>query len=330
MKNLLMTLVLVSLSLVGQSQSLVGHWPLDGNFNDVSPWTNIGTPVGAPIPVLDRFNNVNGAMYFGQTPTGDYVEIAQLPSITAAGQLSGFGPYTIILWANLTGINNEDVLFTLGIEDVTQANPFQMAFEVFNNNLILKSGTMMRYSVVSNSVVPTNTWVQLAVVFDGTNHTVPSSFKFYVNANVDTVLPNINTNGMPVATVPYPLGNGAKIGKCAGALLNGSLDDIRIYNYALSDSQITTLYTSGSVGLNEYNKFESSVFPNPSNDFITIKSETLFSTLLITDMAGRKILNTTVNDTQSVIDVKSFTPGVYTLQLVDRSGARSQRKFMVN
>ncbi len=345
MKNLLMTLVLVLFSLKGQSQpQLVGCWPLDNNYIDTAAWGHISNPVGTLLPALDRFGNVNKAMIFGQNNS---IHVVNFP-IPGTNGLPA--PYTFVLWANLIGANlaGDDVLITIGGETNPPNNQtFGFTFAVKNNRLLIKGRNTHNYSVTDTSLfVPSNQWVMLSVVYNPVAIAPSLPWKFCVNNTIDST--NIFTSytlfntGLPQG-YPYPLTTipGAtplmRIGSVPptyaspGEYFSGTLDDVRLYNYALSDSELLALYVPGMVGMNENNNnFKSSVYPNPTSDIITIKSETLFTNLLITDVAGRKIHDVIVNDTQSVVDVKTFKPGTYTVRLTDKNGARSQQKFVVN
>jgi uncharacterized repeat protein (TIGR02543 family) len=89
-----------------------------------------------------------------------------------------------------------------------------------------------------NIVLSANTWYHVAAVVTTGN---PGSVSIYVNGVLDRTIYNIpNVTGMKVTTI----GNDS-----VGDLLQGSLDDVRIYNRALSASEILSLcQASGSCG----------------------------------------------------------------------------------
>ncbi len=91
--------------------------------------------------------------------------------------------------------------------------------------------------VVANTILPVGVWSHLAVTYDKT------AVVFYVNGQVAyTHL----TNGTGVAN-SNPLGIGfGGVGSDTDRWLNGSLDDARLYNRALSAGQVRTLYDYGA------------------------------------------------------------------------------------
>ena len=76
--------------------------------------------------------------------------------------------------------------------------------------------------------VPANAWTHLATTYDGT------SLKLYVNGVVATTL----AVGGPIATATNPLRIGGN--SVWGEWFNGLIDDVRVYNRALSPSEIQT------------------------------------------------------------------------------------------
>ncbi len=75
-------------------------------------------------------------------------------------------------------------------------------------------------------------------------------------------------------------------------------------------------------------KFDFSVYPNPAQDFITIKSRNTISSIEVFTLSGQKLLHekTTSNNT-TIIDVKSFNSGLYLLKI--NSETKSYTKKLV-
>jgi hypothetical protein len=91
------------------------------------------------------------------------------------------------------------------------------------------------YCAVSSATYNDNQWHQATGSFDG------SSVKIYVDGVLITTT-NITTS------ISYSAG-GIFIGRDSGGSIywNGSLDDARIYNYALSAQEVANLYNSARV-----------------------------------------------------------------------------------
>jgi ELWxxDGT repeat protein len=92
-------------------------------------------------------------------------------------------------------------------------------------------------------------------------------------------------------------------------------------NY-LNNSELWSLINDcSSVGLTQNEDFnQCSVFPNPTNDYITIQSEEiLHKRIEIVDQFGRMILESTIESSDAKIDLKYLLPGIYFLHLEGES-----------
>jgi hypothetical protein len=90
-----------------------------------------------------------------------------------------------------------------------------------------------RVTVSSSATVSLNTWTFLCGTYDGT------ILKVYINGNADA-----NTAGasLTVGSNTEPVLIGAAMWSGYWDVLGGKIDDIRVYNRALSNGEITNLY----------------------------------------------------------------------------------------
>jgi len=97
-------------------------------------------------------------------------------------------------------------------------------------------------SVTSASVIPTTGWTHVAGTYDGT------VLRIYVNG-VFEASTSFGTVGNIFQGID-DLSIGAVVGGCAsgqmGYPFHGLMDEVRIYSRALSDTEVTTLYNTGS------------------------------------------------------------------------------------
>lgn len=329
-----LSLVLAFLQTEVLSQSLVSYYPLDGNAMDFGPWLNHGTINGA-IPYPDRHGNPNGAMYFGQ---GNSIDVPQLPSISNGSGPFGFGPYTIVLWANFANVLGNNAFLCLGDNNSPTSSEFNITFSTSTTNMLqLNKYTGQTYSVESQTINTTawdNQWIMLAVKFNGINHMVASNFTFYRNTftslTANTVIYNCST--CP-AGYPYPLANSLHLGWAPGGKhLNGALDDVRIYNYALSDSAIFALFTLNTTSVaEESSSLDFIIYPNPTSDFLNIEISPIkkFKSISIIDVTGREVYHSTFSNSNEKIDIKNLPSGIYALQVCAESEQKLQKKFVV-
>src|SRR3989338_3532519 len=93
------------------------------------------------------------------------------------------------------------------------------------------------YNVLTSNLSPNmEEWYHVAVTYDGTNQ------KIYVNGSLD----NTGASAITPATTNVPLYIGRTLG-LAPDNSDGFIDEVRIYNRALSAAEIQALYKSGTV-----------------------------------------------------------------------------------
>jgi len=95
------------------------------------------------------------------------------------------------------------------------------------------------YAYSNNDYIPTNIWTFATLVYDGTGVSDSDKLKLFVNAT------NISlTYGAAIPSVSPNLTNSLKIGVNEDILYHwvGDIDEPRVWNYALSASDITNLY----------------------------------------------------------------------------------------
>jgi hypothetical protein len=185
--------------------------------------------------------------------------------------------------------------------------------------------TLPNDKVNSKAIYPINgTWMHVAATFDGTQA------KIYING----ILDKTQTFSPPtvIKTNDSPLTIGSK--NDGGSSLKGSLDDVRIFNYALSASEIFDLTSQsssarlawkGTISLTEEGDHASeniSVYPNPVGDIFFLLPTSKVSketTFLISDIYGKTNFPTTIEniEDQIAIDLRdlNLNSGLYLLHV---------------
>ena len=90
-------------------------------------------------------------------------------------------------------------------------------------------------------------WNHIAIVFDGTESNYQDRIEIYVNNSPVTL--NYPSSNVPTQIAGASAGDEFRIAKGAQPNFTGQMDAFSIFNYALSASQITTLYGSSSTGI---------------------------------------------------------------------------------
>lgn len=218
------------------TDGLVGWWPFNGNANDESGNGNDGT-VNAASLVTDRCGNFNSAYSFdGST---NYIQCQN------AGP-TGNPVITFTCWIKTASTNYGNIISYGGNSESGQD------FRVFINGNCPNSIAFDTYDNQKSKVNSyINSWDFYCVLYDGGigNNTTASSF--YKNGILMTTeCFNVNISSTNISNL-IPI----TFGKYHGTLpanptgfYEGILDDIGIWNRALTEQEITALYISDPSG----------------------------------------------------------------------------------
>ena len=248
------------------SNGLVGQWNFDGNSKDSSPNANNGTATSTSYG-LDRKGTANGAMAFTGAPSR-----VLAPHSSSLDQT---GAMTISAWikpASITGFTNN---FATLVSKRTGSEVLPYGLMLGNNGAlsadwrVSAGGDVNGYTTISvGNVVPVNTWTHVAYT-----RTATQTF-LYVNGSAVKTANNGFTVAPPV-TNTLPLNIGGATTQYSG--FTGSMDDVRIYNRALSQQELVTQFSqyksqlavgnlqSGLVGSWNMNGNAKDATPNASN-----------------------------------------------------------------
>jgi hypothetical protein len=194
--------------------TLVAYYPLDGNPNDASGNGNNGTAFGGVSYVSGKVGQA--ASLDGTT---GYISIPDSPSL----RLSTF---TLAAWVNPTAIVGDNRIAEKGTSDsyYLDVNPEGKALVGFFD------GTY--HDLISPTALVLNTWSSVAGTYDGT------VLRLYVNGTLVNSLALVSS---PSQTAE-PLVIGWKFNGITDDHFAGLIDELRLYNRALTDSEIQQHY----------------------------------------------------------------------------------------
>ncbi len=202
------------------ADGLVAYYPFNGNANDESGNGNNGTVYGAGL-CADRFGNLNSAYRFNGE---DSIRANSSPGI-----ILGTTDFTISLWFTLRS------QFPWNQHLISKVNGDRLggwAFYVPANEDTIAWCTE---SLIARriSTVPENAWQHIVVTRSGAVHT------FFLNG--------VQVDQATILNADYNRTNELLIGSGAanGQGFQGNLDEVRIYNRALSASEVVQLYMFG-------------------------------------------------------------------------------------
>ncbi|MDM8559049.1 LamG domain-containing protein [Candidatus Parabeggiatoa sp. HSG14] len=208
------------------TDGLVVYYPFNGNANDVSGNGHHGTVNGATLS-KDRFENADSAYSFDGS--NDKIEIATTSTLQFVNS-----SFSFVAWAYLEeyGVERDRPLLYKATWS-GNGNPITDGYQFWygwKNDLILSKPEKI-HTVVSNAL---NQWKMLVVTYDVNSQTL----RMYA----DTALEKEVVNSQPIQVTPNSplyIGYSQNYG---GSWFKGKLDELRIYNRALTDVEIKSLY----------------------------------------------------------------------------------------
>ena len=233
MKKQILTLIIGIISINGFAQipsyvptnGLVGWWPFNGNANDESGNNNNGIVTGALLS-SDRNGSLNSAYSFDGT--GDYIDCGNSGSINIIGDI------TTSSWINANNFNiDHGIISKLGLYDLVTNSPYT---QPPLNKLRWNAGNV---PFLFSNVISANQWLHVVTVYSQTNgkSIYLNGVLFATDSQTGTVTPNTSNNLYIGAHQPTIVNYWS---------WNGLLDDIGIWNRAISQQEITNLYNSQS------------------------------------------------------------------------------------
>lgn len=202
------------------SNGLVGYWKMDEASSpslDYSGNGNIGTWTNSPTSTNGKFGK--GLSFAG---TNDYLDISASSSLEP-------GNITVASYIYVAG---NDTAGFLAHWNGSGSNGWSYEFSISSGKLSLmfQNGITNTVNITSSSSIPQNQWSQVAFTYDG------SKVYLYINGVQDSTYANY-TGGIYYGASP----GFSHIGR-ADYEFNYSLDEVRIYNRALSANEISNLY----------------------------------------------------------------------------------------
>jgi hypothetical protein len=218
------------------SSGLVAFYPLNGSANDESGQGHHGVLLNGAYLTSDRFGNPNSATGFDGYD--DYIQTDLLQNNVTS--------YSISLWVKTTSTNwvpfvqdrgGQGQSLTLGVRGSNEdGTPGHLFFALDGDQILVGAH--------SAQSINDGRWHQVVGIWDGSSGEVvtPGQFSLFIDG--------VKVYNLPFST-PYsaypPLtgDGGTAIGfhSAWNSFFSGALDDIRIYDRVLSETEVQELYT---------------------------------------------------------------------------------------
>lgn len=208
------------------TNGLVAEFLFDGNALDTSGNENHGRVEGA-TPTINRFNEQNRALAF--SGNGDFVvldpKLLQDPDAFSLSIWVKYDEAAKMSWWNNAIISQDD--------NGRQSDKSRRVFQLSTMNNSVRVHMMMKApDVTAQHPVQRGQWYHLAVTYNGIHYTL------YMNGGLQ---------GMQEYTfspsTEEPIYIGKKNSQEPRFYFHGAIDDLRIFNRALSEPEVLELYT---------------------------------------------------------------------------------------
>ncbi len=241
---------------------LVAHYPFDGNANDATPYNNHGTIGGNPV--FQTATHPLGAGKQNIKFDGDKDSVLVKNAVQLISDFT-----TVSFWIRVDNVNTKDaeayvidfghwserwkISLPQHLKIVWTTNGKNVQFPTFISDMDSGDGNEMVKGI----------WWHVTMVHDGAKNII------YVN-------------GQQVASKPVPTKlNSTNKPLCFGSnnvdggqYFPGALDNVKIYNKALTAAEILKLFNAGTTGLTDFALTEYGnvrLSPNPVSNVLTIE-----------------------------------------------------------
>lgn len=229
---------------VNLNSGLVAYYPFNGNANDASGFNHHPAFNNATL-TTDRFGTSNNAYLFNGID--NYMRVPNAPDLNFSNKIS------IAVWIKPQGFyygNCHGNSVLIKGTDIDPAGRYLIRFEdgqyLNGNNCSVTTPDTIHQNYWGSGAflyggytpyVQKGEWVSVIYTYDGTN------VKLYVNCKlvIDDVIPGLSF------TNPYDLFLGKLDSPTHPYWYNGAMDDVRLYNRALTEDEVSYIASDGQV-----------------------------------------------------------------------------------
>ena len=306
---------------------MIANYPFDDNANDATPYANNGTIGGAPT-----FITRAGA-------TGKAIKFAGKDSVlvkNAVQLISDFA--TVGFWIRVDSVKISDseayIMSFGGWQErwkISLPQHTKIVWTTNSKNAQFNNAIVDMDSGDGNEIVK-GIWWHVTMVHDGVNNIV------YVNGLETKKVPATGKLNSTARALYF--GNNGIDG---GQNFVGALDNVKIYNKALTAAEVNKLFKTGTTPVDEQasaalNAAVKSISPNPTADVLNIKHAFTGNEAILVrvfDIAGRQIdavsfAKNQIPANQFSINVSAYQQGTYFLNFVQDGKSLGALKFVKN
>jgi chitodextrinase len=300
---------------VTAEEGLVAHYPFEGNADDVTPYANNGVIGGNPTFGAGALATTGMAIVFD----GDRDSVL---APNAAQLISDFT--TVSFWIRVDSViitSPEAYILDFGNWDqrwkISLPQHLRIVWTTNSESITFPNGAIVDMDSQSGNEMLKGFWWYVTMVHDGVDNII---YVDGVEANRVPAPGKLNSTGRPLA-----MGSGSNFGE---AYFPGALDEVKVYNKALTSEEITKLYETGTTGVSYLNPalagYIKVLYPNPGTDQMILEHSFDGSQdvlIRIFDQMGRQVDAFRFNNDQVAtgkmdLKVGTYAAGQYILNFV--------------
>ena len=278
----------------------IAEYTFDNTLNNVNGANPFALQTGM-VYGTNKLGVANKALYIDGT--GTTVSLTTLPV--------GFSARTISIWINPSQVNADNKVFSYGSSVGTTG--YGASFN--SSRLYNFTNTENLYYDTATSV---GVWKHLVFTYQPTSATA----KIYIDGELKAsgYYNTWNTTNNGVLYLGSLFGN-------AGSKYFGYVDDLKIYNYVLSDTEVAYLFNENSILSSQnfnQNNLQVSLYPNPVKDILHIETAGEIKSVTVYGILGNQVLTSTSKD----VNVSHLSKGTYIVKIQDTNNAVSTKKII--
>lgn len=284
------------------TNGLVGYWPFNGNANDYSGNNNNGIAYGVTL-TYDRFGHANCAYSFNGIDNYIYIGNTVIPS-----------NITISFWFISNSTKQTMSMIRSSNWGYSCVLNYNYGGTVCNLLTDCYINSSKLYAAELQTKYNDSIWHNLVISYDGLY------YKTYIDKNLVYSKDSLGSGAIYYSPGTLAFG---RDGGNSGFYYNGALDDIRIYNRALSPSEVIALYNESALSIKDLSGIDNLIYiyPNPVMDIMQIQTALRILKVEITDITGRQLYSTN----SKTIDTHNFAKGVYFIKATTENGTAVRR-----
>lgn len=278
---------------------IIANYTFDNTLSDVNGANAFESQAGMTYGT-DRSGVANKALFINGT--GTTVSLTNIPV--------GNSSRTFSFWIKPTQSNGSNRIFSYG--SPTGSAAYGASFDA--TRVYNFSWTTNLSFVQSTSL---NVWKHIVCTYEQATSTASLYTDGVLRASITANWSTAN-NGI--------LYLGSLFGE-TGSKYIGYLDDLQIYNYALTATEVLNLFNNNTLSTSDFsqNNLKVSMYPNPVSEILNIETETAIKLVEIYNIQGQKVKTSN----QKQLNVADLAAGLYLVKIQDIENNTAINKIVI-